>query len=676
RTDQWDRLTRLSFVKDRSDQTWVLHDLARELIVAELDQRLQASTDEVAELLEKASAAESDYTLLGLAISVQALASEKDAEARVGSIVSDLSWNYIYSDALVFLDAVAIDTREGHAIVQGLRGGVLIWLNRVADGEDAFLNALEAYPGFGEEIPDELMVHKARTLRDYGGLLWRTQRISEAIETLQKSVSIYRKLDEKTLGFRIDTMARALLWLGSNLISVNRLEEGEKTCREAYELFQRSKQTASYHPARGIIPSLRLVSLALLLAGKVQESEQILQEGLEVCKELAKERPEIEYSVAMYSQNLGELMSSTSRPHEAVDLLREALHLTREATKKESEKFSLDLIFGLNNLALPLGQIGRYAEAEEKYQEALAMSRELAEKTPNVFLTYLAWTLFDYAVLLRQTDRASEAEEACREALSIHRELVADSPDKHLSRLAWNLNNLAVLLWQTGRVTEAEENYQEALEIAREIAPRAPEAVFMTDLLTSILNNLGVLLRQTDRTSEAEEAILEALDLRRQLAQKSPELFLHRVATTLNNLGILLFEKGRASEAEDALGEALQLRRELIGESPDLYQPSVGSTLNNLGILLKRTGRTSEAENVYREAIDNGEELVSKAPMVYQRELVRTLCNYALLLSAIDSADTLQKTMTRLAELGVESLPENEEWSEETEDVANPQDVL
>ncbi|MFX0046169.1 MAG: hypothetical protein ACFE8Z_09995, partial [Candidatus Hermodarchaeota archaeon] len=90
RTDHWDRLIRLSFVRDRGDGTWVVHDLARELIIAELGQRLEHSTAQVAHSLEESSIEESDYTLLGLATSVQALASEMGAAARAADIVFDL----------------------------------------------------------------------------------------------------------------------------------------------------------------------------------------------------------------------------------------------------------------------------------------------------------------------------------------------------------------------------------------------------------------------------------------------------------------------------------------------------------------------------------------------------------------------------------------------------------
>jgi tetratricopeptide (TPR) repeat protein len=676
RTDHWDRLIRLSFVRDRGDGTWVLHDLARELIIAELGQRLQESTDEVATLLEESSAAESDYTLLGLAISVRALASERDAEARALSAVIDLRWKYAFSDALVLLDATSIDTKEGRAIVQGLRGATLIWLNRVADGEHALLGALETFREYGERIPDELLVHMALTLFFLGAHFYRTLRDSEAEESFHESLRIYRRLDETTLGFRPQDLGLALQLFGSYLLGVYRPEEALEPLREAHQLYLEAVSTASSDVTRGITLSLSAIGNALALTGRTSESEETHREVLGLCRELAIERSGIEVGLAGCCNNLGELLRSTSRPYEAIDLYREAGQLTRELAKKEPEVLARSLILHLNNLALPLRQVGSYEEAEENYQEALAMSRENAEKVPEVFSVFLAWTLFDYAVLLRQTDRVSEAEDACREALDLHRELVASSPDKNLSWVAWNLNNLAVLLKQTGRSPEAEEAYREALGIAREIVLRAPEVVFIPDLLATVLNNLAVLLRRNGATSEALETLQEALEIRRELAKKSPEFFLHRVATSLNNLGALLVESGKTSEAEDALREALQLRRELAGKSTEMYQPGVASTLNNLGILLKRAGRISESESSYREAVDILENLASKAPMVYQHDLVRTLCNYALLLSTIDSTDTLQKTMTRLKELVVESLPESEEWSEEEEEEANPPATL
>jgi tetratricopeptide (TPR) repeat protein len=674
RTDHWDKLIRLSFVRNRGDGTWVLHNLARELIVAELGQRLHDATDKVAELLERASTDESDYSLLGLALSVRAMAAERDAAAKLGSIVSDLMWRQDYSDALALLDATRIDTKGGQAIVHGLRGGVLTHMARVADGEHALREALETFREFSKKIPDELLVHVARTQHFFGLLLMYIGRSSEAEECYRESLEIYRILDENTLGFRPRDMAWAFQSLGYGLMRVHRLEESEKAYREALQLYEESKSTVSYDPMTGITLLQRSISMTLFLSGRPLESEEIQRNALQICRERASERPDnlslrhVCFSLATLADSL-RLMN---RPYEAIDLYREAVQFARKLAKKEPESFLFILPFTLTGSALPLRQTGRYSEAEEAYLEAVDIFRELAEKTPDVYLKFLALTLLDFAVLLRQTGRASEAEVKCREALGTHRELAAKFRGQHDYQLPWNLNNLAVLLRKTGRTAEAEETYREALHIARETSLEAPEAVFLIDPVATILNNLAVLLRQAGKTAEAEKVFLEALEIRRRLAQKSPEFFLYRVATTLNNLGVLLAETDRLSEAEDTLREALQLRRDLVGKPSDLYQPSVGSTLNNLAVLLKRNGRTSEAESIYQETIEIGEELVSKAPIVHQHELVRTLCNHALLLSDINSTDTLQKTMTRLEELGIESLPESEEWSEEEEEEAYP----
>ncbi|MHA2377912.1 MAG: tetratricopeptide repeat protein, partial [Candidatus Thorarchaeota archaeon] len=419
RTDHWDRLIRLSFVRNRGDGTWVLHDLARELIVAELGQRLQDSTDEVAELLERASTDESDYALLGLSLSVQAMAAEREAAAKLGSIVSDLMWRADYSDALTLLDAARIDTNEGHVVIQGLRGRVLTYMIRVAEGEHALREALETSREFGERIRDELLVHVAQTQRGLGALLLTTGRVSEAEEACRESLRIYRELDRKTLGFRPQDMAWTLLGLGWLLMSVHRLEEGEKATREALQLYEESTPTALYDSMRGITMSLRNIGMVLFLAGRASESEEIQQDVLRICRELASKSPDSISEVRdlkISLGNLGETLSRTSRPYEAVDLLRESLQLTREMAKKEPEVFLQVVAWGLVYLALPLRQTGRYSEAEETYLEALDIARELAGNAPDAFSMLVAWTLSDFAVLLRQTGRTSEAEEAGREA--------------------------------------------------------------------------------------------------------------------------------------------------------------------------------------------------------------------------------------------------------------------
>ena len=68
-TDSWDRLKKLSFVVMRDDGTFVLHDLAEELVIAEMGHRMDALVDDVSELLERKYEELEDIKLKGFSLS-------------------------------------------------------------------------------------------------------------------------------------------------------------------------------------------------------------------------------------------------------------------------------------------------------------------------------------------------------------------------------------------------------------------------------------------------------------------------------------------------------------------------------------------------------------------------------------------------------------------------------
>ena len=142
-TDQWNRLIHLSFVRSLGEDRWVFHDLARELVAAELGDRISGLTDELVRLLVEKSREESDYTLLGLARSVQALVSQEEALKEIDLQIGEFDYQMATADALPFLDSIRIDSVKGQAFINRLRGWILYCAGRVADGEHAYLEALE-----------------------------------------------------------------------------------------------------------------------------------------------------------------------------------------------------------------------------------------------------------------------------------------------------------------------------------------------------------------------------------------------------------------------------------------------------------------------------------------------------------------------------------------------------
>jgi tetratricopeptide (TPR) repeat protein len=177
----------------------------------------------------------------------------------------------------------------------------------------------------------------------------------------------------------------------------------------------------------------------------------------------------------------------------AEPLMRRALAI-EEASPDSAHP---NLAVYLNNLAELLKYTDRPGEAEQLMRRALAIDEaSLGSDHPNVGIR-----LNNLAELMRVTNRLDEAEPLCRRALEIgEKNFGPEHP-----RFAIHLNNLALLLQATNRLGEAEFFYRRALAIDE--ANSGPE-----DLAVAIdLNNLGELLRVTNRPGEAEPLMRRAL---------------------------------------------------------------------------------------------------------------------------------------------------------------------
>ncbi|MCK4568618.1 MAG: hypothetical protein KAU48_15020, partial [Candidatus Thorarchaeota archaeon] len=144
-SDYWDRMIRLSFVKDQGDGTYVLHDLAEDLVKAELGSRLKDLAKEIARFLMEGYESTKDYTLLGMSYNAEAHVSLMKVCEKITYKSHDFSWNVMFKEALIFLDAVSIDSDFARAVVNTWRGWHLSLLNRIPESEEALHSALETF---------------------------------------------------------------------------------------------------------------------------------------------------------------------------------------------------------------------------------------------------------------------------------------------------------------------------------------------------------------------------------------------------------------------------------------------------------------------------------------------------------------------------------------------------
>jgi len=420
--------------------------------------------------------------------------------------------------------------------------------------------------------------------------------------------------------------ARLLDIWGFRLSEVGRREEALKVVQEAVELYRElaHRQPEAFRP--NLARSLSNLGVRWSEVGRREEALKVVQEAVELYRELTQRQPEaFQPDLARSLSNLGVRWSEVGRREEALKVVQEAVEYYRELAHKQPEAFRPDLARSLNNLGVRWSEVGKREEALKVVQEAVELYRELAHRQPEAFRLNLARSLSNLGVRWSEVGRSEEALKVVQEAVEFYRELTQRQPEAFRPDLASSLNNLGGRLRGVGRREEALEVEQEAVEFYRELTQRQPEA-FQPDLAQS-LSNLSVMLSEVGRREEALKAEQEAVGLRRELSQRQPEAFQPHLARSLSNLGGRWSEVGRREEALKVVQEAVELYRELAQRQPEAFQPDLAQSLSNLSVMLSEVGRREEALKAEQEAVGLRRELAQRQPEAFQLDLASSLSN-------------------------------------------------
>jgi tetratricopeptide (TPR) repeat protein len=655
-TDQWTRLIDLSFAKDRGDGTYVMHELARDLVVAELGDRFRVLADEVAGLLEKAAEEQEDMKLLGLSISVQGLYSPESALQNVLEITDTQSWRGQFRSAVELLDSISFGTLREHTIISAIKAHHLTALDRVAEAEHLLNGAIDILEELAEADPQSNRIYVVQCFRAYGFLLYRLGQPVEAEGMYERALQIVGEIDpalvrKNSYGFLVYYYYSVLL------SSMHRLNKAADLLRYALDLLEHAPKPVMDARERAI--HLYLLGKILLMSGKMDEAEAIFRNLLETKTE--------DYIEMESLSHLGNILRLTLKPHEAEPLFRRGLDLVQKWSKREEGVHLLHnwhtSFFRFYGHLLRL--VGDYTESMTHYLNALEIARKTASETPELYLPDLALVRNDFAVLYHEMRQYSKAGRYYEEALENYEHLSQDWPDLYEKYIAWTLNNYSILLRETGNESKSLKFLSRALAIGRELAQKYPENVFHSHLLGLVLNNLGVLHRKMNENDVAEEALLEALEVRQVLAEKTPDVFRTSVAGTLNNLCVVLSTTDRLPEAQEVSLRGLEIRRELVEKSPEMHNARLGFALNNLGNIYILSDEHSKAEKCYQEALGILEDLAARTPSVYDRNVIMILSNLFLHHSQQSEPENADSIRNRLQKLGSSEIPEQLEWIEE-----------
>jgi tetratricopeptide (TPR) repeat protein len=604
KSEHWDRVQNLSFVKQIEDEKWTLHDLARDLVLAELDERLSILANEVAELLEKFQTSKSDIELLSLSLSAKSLASERETIFKAKEIADNLIKKWSHADVLTVLTLLELSSEEGHANLLLLKGRSLTALRRIVEAEHVIREALDIFRNLAADAPREFQDDVADTLVNLAGLYRDSSRPHEAEDSYNEALEIWRSLADSqpsVFQFNVALTLRELAWL---LYMMSRPEEGETAINEALDTFRELSEEKPDAYTSEVARSLVISGAMFEASCSLSESEGAYQESLELYRSLAAKEPErFENYVAAVLNNLARLYHQTGRHSEAEDAFKEVVKLRRAGAERAPGTFRGHLAVGLLNYGWLLLDIQKMKVAESVFREANEIFTGLAVDAPDSYLNAVAGSQTGLGVLYRNTGRAKEAEKAFNSAIKIYREVTDKTPELYRDQLAYSLEQFGILMRKGERMKESEDAFREALNVFKDCLEEKSD-LFRVRECTGTMRNLTILLRETNRLNEAESPIQDALSILRKNQKDQPEVFSRNLVVTLNSYAILLEQTGKTVEAEGALREAIELLRALTPELNIVYRQYLSTIFSNLAVLLRKARRQAEAETALHEAAE------------------------------------------------------------------------
>lgn len=675
--DSWDRLRRLSFVAMRSDGTFVLHDLAEDLVRAELGKQLGSLTSEISCLLERESEEEHDLSLFGMALSVEAVFSEDAAIQKTKNTIYKLLRRESRKEVLEILRNLSLRTERGRAEHQGMLGWTLSLGTRYAEAEAALNDAIHTL----ENLAKKDFTKHGGSIAFYLSILvivmQDTARHAEAEASLAKGLAIIRRLSAENPDHYSEDDADVLLTFAFHLGNyAGRSEEGVTLAQEAVKIYEKSNER------REMPYALNILGILHQRSGNREEALLTFRTAIAQQRELISQDPtntRHKAVLAAICNSLSIELYVRGTINESLDLDREFLDIRRELYAVDPDTYAgRYAAFGLNLYGFRLWQVRQVSKAEPFYREALRIYEELEKKEPGGWTYRSSDTMFNLAYVLVALERIDEAESVISKAIQFSEDYTkrAGRMSYSLRPLAYELSGSVLQLYsrtfrvemteslisnvceifeqyeRSGQLYELSEGialnnigasrlYLNRLSGTRNILEKASsliekhrefQLVISKNTFAVSLCNLAILSKREGQLKNANEFYLQALSIFDEIAHLIPSVFQQNLAVTLSNYSVLLRKMNLLDEAESRLSQAIQIEREYAEIEPYLYEPILAISLNNQGILLYASNSLPKAEESLNEAVRLRRRLAARTPEMHQAGLAVSLHNLGVLL--------------------------------------------
>ncbi len=398
---------------------------------------------------------------------------------------------------------------------------------------------------------------EADLLRERGIEEYKTSQFQAAIESWQKSLAIYRQIDDSVgiikslnnLGIGYASLGEYQKAIASFEESLGISQETNDTTEQTYILHnlgglyslqsEYQKAIGIYQQSLavfqktdnqlGVASSFNNLGIAYKSLGQYYKAIEFYQQSLAIFEAID------DYTQTAKSlNNLGELHSLLGQYQQGIELYQQSLQIFKEKQDHSGVASSL------NNLGIAYKSLGQYQKAREFYQQSLAISQKINEPAE------VAKTLNNLGEVYYLQKEYQQAKKFHQQSLVIKK----DIGDR--SGIASSFNNLGEVYRSLGEYQKAIEFYQQSLAISQELGERSEEGI--------TLSNIALLLEEQKQPELAIVFYKQSVNVReairkdnQKLSQAQRQSYTNTVADDYRRLADLLLQQDRILEAQQVL---------------------------------------------------------------------------------------------------------------------------
>lgn len=463
------------------------------------------------------------------------------------------------------------------------------------DAIEVFKEASHICHDLGQGIDSKRAV--GAVLGEVGQCQYDLKLYSEAAVTLEETVKIRNDiLATEPESNQVKSLVKALWTLAKTYEGLERNHD-EVMARERVVVHLRNlvQQQGQDGEREDLFRSLLALGSKLYKLSRVSYGVSMMQEALQICRNLAEEDPErFTKTLSECLYHVADRLSKQSGKERAIHLLEEGVAVTRSLAQSNSDE-EWRLFHALYRLGRYLHLAGHNEKALGMLREATSIRRSLdtGSSVPRL-VESLADSLHELGEVQSKLELWSESRKSQEEAVELYRRR---SEEAERVLLACSLDGLGFSLYHMG-------GYEESVEVLQE-AVRQFKAVLVWDtpkerasLLANAAHIQGLCLYKLARNPHGLSSFDEAIRRRRDGVAGPPACYSSDLADSHHWRGRSLLMLRRNQDALQALEEAVRIRRIQYCEDPHKHAASLADFLSwvfetfiKLGLNLRRNSQ-------------------------------------------------------------------------------------